>query len=612
MRLSKPKNFFTFITVFLLVISFFPTKVQAAYFEKSGNLGESISWSFSSKNGKLTINGSGKLVSKNQWQNSYPWSEFIGSVKVLEISNDITEIGAFAFKDAKKLKTLTVSSNVKKVGAYAFDNTKWLSSQKSGAVYIGKCLYAWKGNIPSGSPTFKSGTYYISDYAFANNNFLTTLTVPKSVKYIGNNAFIWCKNLKTVRLKKGVTSLGSSVFSNCTSLSSITLPSSLKEIPEFAFENCTALKQISLPSAVTTVSRYAFYGCENLSSVKLSKSLKTFYAISFMGCSKLKTLTVHEENKHFWADSKGGIYSFNKMKFYYLPLGANIKSYKINSKTTEICEAAFYENKKLTKLTLPKNLKTIGEAVFSGCVNLETINEPKKVSLMDNCAIKDTLWYKNKPSGIIYFSKVLLDYKGVMPKSTTVNVKNGTLSIASNALMGREELTSLTLPSSLTRIGDHAFSLCTSLKSVTVPPSVIYIGQGAFQDCTNFGEITVLNPLCTIDNTHNLVFPANATVFCHKNSSAYNAAKNSNCTVKYLPDINISSLDISVSKKVKLSGSSAKPKIKISYYGKTLKLNRHYTVSYINNTKRGTGQVIIKGSLSSCFSGSVKYNFQIV
>ena len=48
-----------------------------------------------------------------------------------------------------------------------------------------------------------------------------------------------------------------------------------------------------------------------------------------------------------------------------------------------------------------------------------------------------------------------------------------------------ENLTSVTLPGSLTSIDDYVFSECYSLASVTIPGGCVSIGEGAFDDCPN-------------------------------------------------------------------------------------------------------------------------------
>ncbi|MCL2630441.1 MAG: leucine-rich repeat domain-containing protein [Firmicutes bacterium] len=64
-------------------------------------------------------------------------------------------------------------------------------------------------------------------------------------------------------------------------------------------------------------------------------------------------------------------------------------------------------------------------------------------------------------------------------------------SIGYGAFYGCTSLTSITIPNSVTSIGLFAFANCTSLISITIPNSVTTIGSSAFNGCTSLTSITI-------------------------------------------------------------------------------------------------------------------------
>ncbi len=92
-------------------------------------------------------------------------------------------------------------------------------------------------------------------------------------------------------------------------------------------------------------------------------------------------------------------------------------------------------------------------------------------------AIKDEYGVKYSRDG-----KKLLKASSSLREKEYV-VREGTEVICDGAFRGSDSLQSITIPNSVTSIGDDAFSLCISLQSITIPNSVTKIGDGAFYGC---------------------------------------------------------------------------------------------------------------------------------
>ena len=59
-------------------------------------------------------------------------------------------------------------------------------------------------------------------------------------------------------------------------------------------------------------------------------------------------------------------------------------------------------------------------------------------------------------------------------------------------------LTSVTIPSSITSLGEGAFMYCSGLTNITIPSSVTSIGDYAFNYCTSLTNITIPNGVTSI------------------------------------------------------------------------------------------------------------------
>ena len=70
--------------------------------------------------------------------------------------------------------------------------------------------------------------------------------------------------------------------------------------------------------------------------------------------------------------------------------------------------------------------------------------------------------------------------------------------IKENAFENRSNLTSITIPDSVTRIGSYAFYECSGLTSIAIPDSVTSIGGDAFRECSNLTSVSIGNNVASI------------------------------------------------------------------------------------------------------------------
>lgn len=101
----------------------------------------------------------------------------------------------------------------------------------------------------------------------------------------------------------------------------------------------------------------------------------------------------------------------------------------------------------------------------------------------------DGMWYnlipKAKVAELTNQRSGVGSYSGdvIIPESVTYNSVEYRVVAINSAFSNCTNLTSVSIPNSVTTIGSNAFYKCTALTSITIPNSVITIGYAAFQQC---------------------------------------------------------------------------------------------------------------------------------
>ena len=141
---------------------------------------------------------------------------------------------------------------------------------------------------------------------------------------------------------------------------------------------------------------------------------------------------------------------------------------------TSIADKAFYNNSKITSITVGSNIKKIGERAFAKCSQLTSVTIENGVTEIGEKAFQS--------------SKALV----------TVSLPDSITEITPYMFSWCSALENLTMGSSVTAIGDYAFSNCKALKTVTLPNTVKTIGEYAFSDCEAMTRITLGTELVSI------------------------------------------------------------------------------------------------------------------
>ncbi|MBQ1554912.1 MAG: leucine-rich repeat domain-containing protein, partial [Clostridia bacterium] len=199
----------------------------------------------------------------------------------------------------------------------------------------------------------------------------------------------------------------------------------------------------------------------------------------------------------------------------------------IPNSVTSIGESAFSDCSSLKSLTIPNSVRSIGACAFSGCSKITDIyyagtkQQWQNLSFIANINSNVTVHCNYKPNRDFEITDgVLTGYNGsggdvVIPDGVTAigekvfderyDVKSITIphSVTSIGDWAFHEcgLTTVTIPDSITAIGEYAFCGCYELRDITLPNSVISIGDSAFCECQELGNITLPEHLKSIGNS---------------------------------------------------------------------------------------------------------------
>lgn len=275
-------------------------------------------------------------------------------------------------------------------------------------------------------------TNYISPYsAYAtypewneSKDLIEHVVIEQGITTVGDFAFYDYPNIESVALPEGLKHLGNYTFAKCFKLSNVVLPSTLQSIGEkqlnynyrgYTFAECHSIKEITLPQTLTFLGGCSFNDCNALTKV-------TWNAID---CE---------------ADSFDPVAryigNFKKSPVYTVVFGPGVKS---------VPARAFKDVPSLSIVKTPGTIEFVGYQAFDG-----------------------TYWENNQDiEKLVYIDKVAYLYHvdEYLHTPLDITIADGTKTIT-DYIFASTRLSSISVPESVTRIGNKSFKSCDSLVSV--------------------------------------------------------------------------------------------------------------------------------------------------
>lgn len=384
------------------------------------------------------------------------------SLTSIDLPNGLSDIGNFAFSNTR-IATLTIPATVSSIGNGAFqdclDAIQSVYVMRATPPTLGENAFAYLTNTPTLYVPYGSlSVYQNSDwndwfeghivelpadlqYSYDDVTHTATVTgyggglsetieVPATVTYnneeytvtaIGDNAFKNFGNLTEIILPNTITSIGVRSFQNCRQ-ATINIPESLSSLGEGAFTDCDNLTEVTLPATLTSVPALAFYSCNGLTTLTLPATMTSLGIRAFYGCNNLSTINSLAATAP--SCSEGTFQNVPSSCHVNVPMG---------------CYDAYENAAGWSSLS-----------IYTGGITY-TLDDVNHTATITGCT-ENT------------FGTLIIP-------ATLMNGTYTVTAIANNAFNGNGNISSVSIPASVTTIGNSAFSNCQSLTAFTVDAS---------------------------------------------------------------------------------------------------------------------------------------------
>lgn len=442
--------------------------------------------------GLPVTSGSWKYAEK--LDNSLIIVKYLGSSSTVSVPNLINEkivknIHSYCFSGKDKIQSITIPNSVISIGSGAFSGCNGLT----------------KVNITDLAAWFKitfdneyANPLNYAHHLYLNNTELTEITIPNSITKINNYALCGASSITLITIPSSVTSIGSYAFSNCSSMQRIFIPRNVTVIENYSFN-------MWMKSAVI----YCEVDSKPNGWGDYWNKYEQFTVTVVWGSSGTPLI---ESGWEYIENSSGMItilaYRGSEKELATPKTLANKTVSRING-------YCFSDNKSITLAIISDGVEYIGERAFYQCTSLkkvyisksvQTIYAPSSSELVFDGCNSDVVLYcgaSSKPSGwgtywnyYNYSSKLttMWDVAGFPQQNADweyVERTDGTIKVLQYLGSSTNVIISKINNKEVSEVYNGCFQYKSNIISVTIPNSVTSIGESVFRGCTSLENLTI-------------------------------------------------------------------------------------------------------------------------
>lgn len=340
---------------------------------------------------------------------------FNAKLTTVEFRDTVIALGGKAFSNCISLSEVTLYGNLMNLGRSAFSactklkgivasvDNLFLSNDEYGLLYnkdkthLFRAMEGWDFD---GEYIMPDSVVIMDDYAFSVPE-VYVVEVQNIIDIMFSGLGEWNINnfrFTGIKISDKLVSIGAGAFCGCKNLKNVTFGSegNLKYIMSYAFAS-TGVVNIELPEGLQLLEERAFYKCSDLTRVVVPVGVSAFnFNMVFEGCDSLTDFVV-DENTDIFRIIDGVMFNKEMTVLYFYPSDKEDKEYVVPEGVVKIAANAFYNNRFLSKVTLPESLAVIGDKAFFGTENLTIyVMKSKKPPVLEGRFVSDkTDYYAN-------------------------------------------------------------------------------------------------------------------------------------------------------------------------------------------------------------------------